>query len=63
MTAFLVAVAIGFLVFTLMCERQYGPKVQSPKAVTYAEVWATLASAQRTVDDSLRLIYGRAWRE
>lgn len=60
---FIIALAFAVFVFVIACEAKYGPKPAPPKRVTIPDVWATIASAQKTVDDSYRLIYGRAGRE
>lgn len=62
MITFLACVAFAFFVFCVVAERQYGPKPVKPappRKLTIADVRATIASAQKTLDDSLDLIYGR----
>lgn len=59
---FLVALVIGVIVFWLVADAVYKPKKPKPlkpQPVTTDDVWATIRSAQKTVDDSYDLIYGR----
>lgn len=59
---FLIAFACGVLAFALISNANYGPKKpkrQKPRKPTIEDVWSTIRSAQKTVEDSYDLIYGR----
>lgn len=53
---YLAIFAVGVIAFFAAAEVLWGPKPVKPKPVTMADVWATIASAQKTVDESLALI-------
>lgn len=50
--------AVGVIAFFATAEALYGPRPVKPKPVTMADVWASIASAQKTVDDSLDMVRG-----
>lgn len=62
MFGFLIALACGVLAFVLVSNAIFGPKKpkrQKSRKPTIDDVWVTIRSAQKTVDDSYDLIYGR----
>jgi hypothetical protein len=61
MFGFVVALAVGVIAFWLTADAIYKPrpaKPVPPKPVTISDVWASIASAQRTLDESRKMIYG-----
>lgn len=57
MAGFLFSVFVGGIFFIAACERKYAPP---PKpGPTIPDVWKSIEHAQKTLDDSLDLIYGK----
>lgn len=69
MTGFILAVALGIIAFTLTWNAIHKPHRYRPRnkpwrpkrrpTPTIEDVWATIHSAQYTVDHSYDVIYGR----
>lgn len=58
MIGFMFALAIGVWVFSVTFNATHKPKKPKPPPTNIPGVWASIDRAQRTLDDSYRVIYG-----